>query len=104
MPYPEYQIIWHHRRKEQIRYENAAHCASGATIKYDGESSKTVTIKNKAKTAISVTVSKDGARRTYVLVFDKDIDVDMDEEETVDDAKTEKEAVVGATQMSICCF
>ncbi|MFF2289172.1 cadherin-like beta sandwich domain-containing protein [Peribacillus butanolivorans] len=74
--------------------------ASGATIKYDGESSKTVTIKNKAKTAISVTVSKDGARRTYVLVFDKDIDVDMDEEETVDDAKTEKEAVVGATQMS----
>ncbi|MFE4351755.1 cadherin-like beta sandwich domain-containing protein [Peribacillus butanolivorans] len=74
--------------------------ASGATIKYDGESSKTVTINNKAKTAISVTVSKDGARRTYVLVFDKDIDVDMDEEETVDDAKTEKEAVVGATQMS----
>ncbi|MFB6799941.1 cadherin-like beta sandwich domain-containing protein [Peribacillus butanolivorans] len=74
--------------------------ASGATIKYDGESSKTVTIKNKAKTAISVTVSKDGARRTYVLVFDKDIDVDMDEEETVDDAKTEKGAVVGATQMS----
>ncbi|MFD6440637.1 cadherin-like beta sandwich domain-containing protein [Peribacillus sp. NPDC060186] len=74
--------------------------ASGATIRYDGESSKSVTINNKAKTAISVTVSKDGARRTYVLVFEKDIDVEMDEEETVDDVKTEKEAEVEATQIS----
>ncbi|WP_342603959.1 cadherin-like beta sandwich domain-containing protein [Peribacillus sp. FSL E2-0159] len=73
--------------------------ASGATIEYDGESSEKVKIKDKAKTAISVTVSKDGERRTYVLVFEKDIDVEMDEEETVDDVKT-KEAEVEATQMS----
>ncbi|MFY0779171.1 cadherin-like beta sandwich domain-containing protein [Peribacillus simplex] len=73
--------------------------ASGATIEYDGESSKKVKIKDKAKTAISVTVSKDGERRTYVLVFEKDMDVEMDEEETVDDVKT-KEAEVEATQMS----
>ncbi|MDM5219847.1 cadherin-like beta sandwich domain-containing protein [Peribacillus sp. NJ11] len=73
--------------------------ASGATIEYDGESSKKVKIKDKAKTAISVTVSKDGERRTYVLVFEKDMDVEMDEEETVDDVKT-NEAEVEATQMS----
>ncbi|CAH0159997.1 hypothetical protein SRABI84_00912 [Peribacillus simplex] len=73
--------------------------ASGATIEYDGESSEKVKIKDKAKTAISVTVSKDGERRTYVLVFEKDMDVEMDEEETVDDVKT-KEAEVEATQMS----
>ncbi|TKH09951.1 cadherin-like beta sandwich domain-containing protein, partial [Peribacillus simplex] len=78
---------------------DAATNASGATIEYDGESSKQVKIKDKAKTAISVTVSKDGERRTYVLVFEKDMDVEMDEEETVDDVKT-KEAEVEATQMS----
>ncbi|MFY0800642.1 cadherin-like beta sandwich domain-containing protein [Peribacillus frigoritolerans] len=73
--------------------------ASGATIEYDGASSAKVKIKDKAKTAISVTVSKDGERRTYVLVFEKDIDVEMDEEETVDDVKT-KEAEVEAAQTS----
>lgn len=73
--------------------------ASGATIEYDGESSKHVKIKDKAKTAISVTISKDGERRTYVLVFEKDMEVEMDEEETMDDVKT-KEAEVEATQMS----
>ncbi|WP_144550348.1 cadherin-like beta sandwich domain-containing protein [Peribacillus simplex] len=78
---------------------NATTNASGATIEYDGESSKKVKIKDKAKTAISVTVSKDGERRTYVLVFEKDMDVEMDEEETVDDVKT-KEVEVEATQMS----
>ncbi|MFE4707063.1 cadherin-like beta sandwich domain-containing protein [Peribacillus simplex] len=78
---------------------NATTNASGATIEYDGESSKKVKIKDKAKTAISVTVSKDGARRTYVLVFEKDMDVEMDEEETVDDVKT-KEVEVETTQMS----
>lgn len=78
---------------------NAMTNASGATIEYDGESSNKVKIKDKAKTAISVTVSKDGERRTYVLVFEKDMDVEMDEEETVDDVKT-KEAEVEATQMS----
>ncbi|MFJ8071190.1 cadherin-like beta sandwich domain-containing protein [Peribacillus sp. NPDC096447] len=78
---------------------DAATNAGGATIEYDGESSKQVKIKDKAKTAISVTVSKDGERRTYVLVFEKDMDVEMDEEETVDDVKT-KEAEVEATQMS----
>ncbi|MGE7907111.1 cadherin-like beta sandwich domain-containing protein [Peribacillus sp. NPDC094092] len=78
---------------------NATTNASGAMIEYDGESSKKVKIKDKAKTAISVTVSKDGERRTYVLVFEKDMDVEMDEEETVDDVKTKKVGV-GATQMS----
>ncbi|MES1042275.1 hypothetical protein FOA20_23085 [Peribacillus simplex] len=78
---------------------DAATNSSGATIEYDGESSKHVKIKDKAKTAISVTVSKDGERRTYVLVFEKDMEVEMDEEETVDDVKT-KEAEVEATQMS----
>ncbi|MBT2647080.1 cadherin-like beta sandwich domain-containing protein [Bacillus sp. ISL-34] len=78
---------------------NAATNASGATIEYDGESSKQVKIKDKAKTAISVTVSKDGERRTYVIVFEKDMDVEMDEEETVDDVKT-KEAEVEEKQMS----
>ncbi|MGG0789244.1 cadherin-like beta sandwich domain-containing protein [Peribacillus simplex] len=78
---------------------NATTNASGATIEYDGESSKKVKIKDKAKTAISVTVSKDGERRTYVLVFEKDMDVEMDKEETVDDVKT-KEVEVEATQMS----
>ena len=78
---------------------NATANASGATIEYDGESSNKVNIKDKAKTAISVTVSKDGERRTYVLVFEKDMDVEMDEEETVDDVKT-KEVEVEATQMS----
>ncbi|MGG0411892.1 cadherin-like beta sandwich domain-containing protein [Peribacillus simplex] len=78
---------------------NATTNASGATIEYDGESSKKVTIKDKAKTAISVIVSKDGDRRTYVLVFEKDMDVEMAEEETVDDVKT-KEVEVEATQMS----
>ncbi|MDR4927986.1 cadherin-like beta sandwich domain-containing protein [Peribacillus simplex] len=53
---------------------NATTNASGATIEYDGESSKKVKIKDKAKTAISVTVSKDGERRTYVLVFEKGMD------------------------------
>ncbi|MFF2458256.1 cadherin-like beta sandwich domain-containing protein [Peribacillus simplex] len=67
---------------------NATTNASGATIEYDGESRKKVKIKDKAKTAISVTVSKDGERRTYVLVFEKDMDVEMDEEETVDDVIT----------------
>lgn len=47
-------------------------------------------VKNKAKTAISVTVSKDAKRRTYVLVFEKDMKVELDEEETVDDAKQEE--------------
>ncbi|MDF1997474.1 cadherin-like beta sandwich domain-containing protein [Peribacillus frigoritolerans] len=78
---------------------NATTNASGATIEYDGASSAQVKIKDKAKTAISVTVSKDGERRTYVLVFEKDIDVEMDEEETVDDVKT-KEAEVEAAQTS----
>ncbi|MBT2664827.1 cadherin-like beta sandwich domain-containing protein [Bacillus sp. ISL-4] len=78
---------------------NATTNASGATIEYDGEISKEVKIKDKAKTAISVTVSKDGERRTYVLVFEKNMDVEMDEEETVDDVKT-KEVEVEATQMS----
>ena len=53
---------------------NATTNASGATIEYDGASSKKVKIKDKAKTAISVTVSKDGERRTYVLVFEKGMD------------------------------
>ncbi|PKF87084.1 hypothetical protein CW306_20090 [Bacillus sp. BA3] len=74
--------------------------ASGATIEYDGESSKQVKINDKAKTAISVTVSKDGERRTYVLVFEKDMDVEMDEEETVDDVKTKEAEEVEAVQMS----
>ncbi|MFJ7993801.1 cadherin-like beta sandwich domain-containing protein [Peribacillus frigoritolerans] len=78
---------------------NATTNASGATIEYDGASSAKVKIKDKAKTAISVTVSKDGERRTYVLVFEKDMDVEMDEEETVDDVKT-KEVVVEAAQTS----
>ncbi|QYF82712.1 cadherin-like beta sandwich domain-containing protein [Brevibacterium sp. PAMC21349] len=78
---------------------NATTNASGATIEYDGASSAKVKIKDKAKTAISVTVSKDGERRTYVLVFEKDIDVEMDEEETVDDVKS-KEAEVEAAQTS----
>ena len=76
---------------------NATTNASGATIEYDGASSEKVKIKDKAKTAISVTVSKDGERRTYVLVFEKDMDVEMDEEETVDDVKT-KEVEVEAAQ------
>ncbi|AOH53131.1 hypothetical protein ABE28_002120 [Peribacillus muralis] len=54
--------------------------SNGATIEYDGGNKKKVKLKNKAKTAISVTVSKDGKRRTYVLVFEKDIKVEMDEE------------------------
>ncbi|MFD6207898.1 cadherin-like beta sandwich domain-containing protein [Peribacillus sp. NPDC060253] len=78
---------------------NAASSASGATVEYEGESSRNVKIKDKAKTAISVTVSKDGNRRTYVIVFEKDMDVEMDEEETVDDIKT-NETEVEATQMS----
>ncbi|MFJ7310630.1 cadherin-like beta sandwich domain-containing protein [Peribacillus frigoritolerans] len=78
---------------------NATTNASGATIEYDGASSAKVKIKDKAKTAISVTVSKDGERRTYVLVFEKDMDVKMDEEETVDDVKT-KEVEVEAAQTS----
>jgi hypothetical protein len=78
---------------------NATTNASGATIEYDGASSAKVKIKNKAKTAISVTVLKDGERRTYVLVFEKDMDVEMDEEETVDDVKT-KEVEVEAAQTS----
>ncbi|MEW5548597.1 cadherin-like beta sandwich domain-containing protein [Peribacillus frigoritolerans] len=78
---------------------NATTNASGATIEYDGASSAQVKIKDKAKTAISVTVSKDGERRTYVLVFEKDMDVKMDEEETVDDVKT-KEVEVEAAQTS----
>ncbi|MEW5593351.1 cadherin-like beta sandwich domain-containing protein [Peribacillus frigoritolerans] len=78
---------------------NATTNASGATIEYDGTSSAKVKIKDKAKTAISVTVSKDGERRTYVLVFEKDMDVKMDEEETVDDVKT-KEVEVEAAQTS----
>jgi hypothetical protein len=76
---------------------NATTNASEATIEYDGASSEKVKIKDKAKTAISVTVSKDGERRTYVLVFEKDMDVEMDEEETVDDVKT-KEVEVEAAQ------
>ncbi|QNK50075.1 cadherin-like beta sandwich domain-containing protein [Brevibacterium sp. PAMC23299] len=76
---------------------NATTNASGATIEYDGASSAKVKIKDKAKTAISVTVSKDGERRTYVLVFEKDMDVEMDEEGTVDDAK---EVEVEAAQTS----
>ncbi|MCK2020105.1 cadherin-like beta sandwich domain-containing protein [Peribacillus frigoritolerans] len=78
---------------------NATTNASGATIEYDGESSAKVKIKDKAKTAISVTVSKDGERRTYVLVFEKDMDVEMDEEEAMDDVKTE-EVEVEAAQTS----
>ncbi|MEY8188212.1 cadherin-like beta sandwich domain-containing protein [Peribacillus simplex] len=78
---------------------NATTNAGGTTIEYDGESSKKVKIKDKPKTAISVIVSKDEERRTYVLVFEKDMDVEMDEEETVDDVIT-KEVGVGATQMS----
>ncbi|MFA1714802.1 cadherin-like beta sandwich domain-containing protein [Peribacillus frigoritolerans] len=78
---------------------NATTNASGATIEYDGASRAKVKIKDKAKTAISVTVSKDGERRTYVLVFEKDMDVEMDEEETVDDVIT-KEVEVEATQTS----
>ncbi|PEF34415.1 hypothetical protein CON84_25850 [Bacillus sp. AFS094228] len=78
---------------------NATTNASGATIEYDGASSAKVKIKDKAKTAISVTVSKDGERRTYVLVFEKDMDVEMDEEGTVDDVKT-KEVEVEAAQTS----
>ncbi|MGE7877836.1 cadherin-like beta sandwich domain-containing protein [Peribacillus muralis] len=58
----------------------AAAGANGATIEYDGGNKKKVKLKNKAKTAISVTISKDGKRRTYVLVFEKDIKVEMDEE------------------------
>ena len=72
---------------------------SGATIKYEGKNSKTVSIKDKAKTAISITVSKSGERRTYVLIFEKDIDVEMDEEETVDDV-TDKEIDVEAMNSS----
>nr|WP_286676227.1 cadherin-like beta sandwich domain-containing protein [Peribacillus frigoritolerans] len=78
---------------------NATTNASGATIEYEGVSSAKVKIQDKAKTAISVTVSKDGERRTYVLVFEKDMDVEMDEEETVDDVKT-KEVEVEAAQTS----
>lgn len=78
---------------------NATTNASGTTIEYDGASSAKVKIKDKAKTAISVTVSKDGERRTYVLVFEKNMDVEMDEEETMDDVKT-KEVEVEAAQTS----
>ncbi|MFJ8259406.1 cadherin-like beta sandwich domain-containing protein [Peribacillus asahii] len=70
---------------------NAAASVDGATIEYEGESSATVKIKDKAKTAISVSVTKDNNRRTYVLIFEKDIDVEMDEEETVDDVAAETE-------------
>lgn len=69
---------------------NAATGADGAAIEYDGGNKKKVKLKNKAKTAISVTVSKDAKRRTYVLVFEKDMKVELDEEETVDDAKQEE--------------
>ncbi|MFJ8268069.1 cadherin-like beta sandwich domain-containing protein [Peribacillus asahii] len=70
---------------------NAAASVDGATIEYEGESSATVKIKDKAKTAVSVSVTKDNNRRTYVLIFEKDIDVEMDEEETVDDVAAETE-------------
>ncbi|KWW22247.1 hypothetical protein AS888_13315 [Peribacillus simplex] len=69
---------------------DAATGADVTAIEYDGGNKKKVKVKNKAKTAISVTVSKDAKRRTYVLVFEKDMKVELDEEETVDDAKQEE--------------
>ncbi|WP_285768642.1 cadherin-like beta sandwich domain-containing protein [Peribacillus sp. SI8-4] len=59
---------------------HAAAGEDGVTIEYEGESGATVKLKNKAKTAISVTVSKEGKRRTYVLVFEKDLKVEMDDD------------------------
>ncbi|MFB5284202.1 cadherin-like beta sandwich domain-containing protein [Peribacillus sp. Hz7] len=73
----------------EVQDESAS--VGGATIEYEGESSATVKIKDKAKIAISVGVTKDNNRRTYVLIFEKDIDVEMDEEETVGDVAAETE-------------
>ncbi|GIN62461.1 hypothetical protein J27TS8_24540 [Robertmurraya siralis] len=47
----------------------------------DISSSSDITIKNQEKTVISVVVTNDDERKTYVLVFDKDIEK---EEDTVD--------------------
>ncbi|PGT84686.1 cadherin-like beta sandwich domain-containing protein [Bacillus sp. AFS040349] len=56
---------------------------SGAKVEIEDGTSTTVSLPDQAKTAISIKVSNDNDRKTYVLVFDKDI-----EEDTTSDAIT----------------
>ncbi|WP_368658889.1 cadherin-like beta sandwich domain-containing protein [Metabacillus halosaccharovorans] len=52
----------------------------------------TVTIGDKPKTAISVIVENDGDRKTYVLIFEKDVDEEVTTETVESIANTETEA------------
>ncbi|WP_199880510.1 cadherin-like beta sandwich domain-containing protein [Bacillus massiliglaciei] len=56
---------------------------AGTDITYNKKESRSVKLEDRAKNTVAVTVSSDNARRTYVLVFEKDIEVLMDEEEEV---------------------
>lgn len=47
---------------------------SNSTIKIEGKSSKTISLADAAKTILSVVVSKDDERSTYILVIEKDLD------------------------------
>lgn len=50
---------------------------SGAEVEIEDGTSTTVSIPDQAKTAISIKVSNDNDRKTYVLVFDKDVEEDI---------------------------
>jgi hypothetical protein len=64
---------------------NASPSYSGATISIDGSSNKTIQLEdNKKKTIISVVVSKGEERKTYVLVFERDIQQENKSEATTE--------------------
>jgi hypothetical protein len=71
---------------------------SDAEVAIEGSTSTTVTLPNQAKTPISVTVTNGEDRKTYVLVFDKD----MGEAETTETSNTNEttEAAVSNTTNS----
>jgi len=63
---------------------------SGAEIEIEGGTSTTISLPDQATTAISIKVSNDTDRKTYVLVFDKDVEEDTTSD-TITATKTTSE-------------
>lgn len=67
---------------------------SNSTIKIEGKSSKTISLADAAKTILSVVVSKDDERSTYILVIEKDLDTAGESEiDSIDQTEASVSAV-----------
>jgi len=84
---------------ENVKLTTAAD--SNSTIKIKGDSRQTVSLADAAKTILSVVVSNDDGRSTYVLVIEKDLDTagETDEEAAEVDSTDQTEASVNAADV-----